>query len=345
LKAAEAVCSNCGASAMARAPGGYPQPASPFRGVVIGSLVSAILIGGWIFFLLIRIPGDVQVPNLQVDQADPENRSEAVLSFGAEGSGPGRFTEPSRIGVDAGGRIYVGEQETGRIQVFDENGVFIRQWSFQGPDSRWLQSMSVSRDGTVYIVTGSELHTYDGETGELLGALEHFDGWGFDDVFACPDGSVLATWYRNRDDIVRFGRDGSIDIHIREAISGITGDPEPSTRVVADGLGNIHVYGVLQRSVFTFRSDGSYVNRFGSAGNRPGQFTAPGSIAVDDRGNVWVSDFHGLLVFDPSGLYLGLFDPGFFLRSMVIGDGNRLYGLTGDSRVIVLNLDGYLDSL
>jgi NHL repeat. len=50
------------------------------------------------------------------------------MEFGSEGIGPGMFTSASSIAVDGSGRIYVGEYDDGRIQVFDPEGKFITQW-------------------------------------------------------------------------------------------------------------------------------------------------------------------------------------------------------------------------
>lgn len=265
--------------------------------------------------------------------------------FGGRGTGPGLFTDACCIAIDAQGHIFVGERETGRIQVFDTGGTYLSQWTFGSPDDRWLGSLAVSRDGRAYIVSGSDLFVYDGMTGDSLGMLDHPDGWGFDDVTACPDGSVLASWYKNRDDIIRFEPDGTVDLLIREAISGQSGDSELSTQVAVDGLGNIFAYGEFNGSIFLFSPDGRFQTRFGSEGDRPGQFTWLSCIAADDQGNLWVSDSGRLMVFDGTGLYLDSFDPGVSIDDMVIGDGNVLYGLTTDEGVVTIDLSEYLAEL
>jgi len=270
---------------------------------------------------------------------------EPEQGFGGKGTGPGLFTDASCIGVDAQGHIFVGERETGRIQIFDGEGTYVSQWTFGTPDNRWLGSMAVSRAGTVYIITGSDLFVYDGMTGDSLGMLDHPDGWGFDDVTTGPDGSVLSSWYKNRDDIIRFDRNGSMDLLIREAISGQSGDSELSTQVAVDGLGNIFAFGEFNGSIFKFTADGRFQTRFGSEGDRPGQFTSPSCIAADNQGNLWVSDWGRLMVFDGTGLFLGSFDPEVYINDMVIGDGDILYGLTSEECVVTIDLSEYLDGI
>jgi hypothetical protein len=318
--------------------------------LVMGIMMVAV-IGSLVFFLtqsstvIESVVDQVTMHPGRIDPSGTGSQSGTELGFGGEGTGPGLFTDASCIGIDAEGHIFVGERETGRIQVFDGEGTYLTQWTFGTPDDRWLGSMAVSREGTVYIVTGSELFVYDGMTGDSLGMLDHPEGWGFDDVTTCPDGSVLASWYKNRDDIIRFDRQGSMDLLIREAISGQSGDSELSTQVAVDGLGNIFALGEFNGSIFKFSEEGRFQTRFGSDGDRPGQFTSPSCIAADNLGNLWVSDFGDLLVFDGTGLYMGTFDPGVYISDMVIGDGNILYGLTFEQCVVRVRLSQYLEDI
>lgn len=56
-----------------------------------------------------------------------------VKSWGERGSGPGQFYTPHAIAVDAQDNVYVGDRGNGRIQVFDSNGKFLRQFSLDVP--------------------------------------------------------------------------------------------------------------------------------------------------------------------------------------------------------------------
>jgi DNA-binding beta-propeller fold protein YncE len=49
-----------------------------------------------------------------------------VKSWGSRGSAEGQFKTPHAIQVDAGGNVYVADHGNGRIQVFDNNGTFLR---------------------------------------------------------------------------------------------------------------------------------------------------------------------------------------------------------------------------
>lgn len=242
---------------------------------------------------------------------------------GTEGIGQGMFTDARSIAVDGEGRIYVAEYTGGRVQVFDSSGKFITQWM---ADTKMpLRGMAADRRGTVYIAQKGKIDRYEGATGKRLGELPFPEGWGFDDVTATADGGLVAAWYRNRDDIVRFDSSGQVSKVIREAISGQTERSELDTRVAVDGLGNIYALGHFNSAVLKFTPEGRFVNKFGSAGEQAGQFRAPQAIAVDGRGRVYVSDIKGIQVFDSDGRYINVFRPSGLASGMTFHNNNQLF--------------------
>jgi ribosomal protein L7/L12/DNA-directed RNA polymerase subunit RPC12/RpoP len=198
------------------------------------------------------------------------------LAFGKEGTGPGYFTDARFVSVDNNGHIFVGEFTGARIQVFDEDGKYLTQWRAIGEETGdiYLAGMAAYRNGAVYIVVGSMLYVYDGMSGYLLGRLDHPEGWGFDDVTVAPDGSVLAAWYKSHDDLVRFDRNGQINLLVENAIGTVTNDSEMETQVAVDGIGNIYALACFNEGVFIFSPEGRYISRFGSEGEAKGQFTS-----------------------------------------------------------------------
>jgi len=261
-----------------------------------------------------------------------------VVEFGGEGMGNGYFQDAELIEVGTDGRIYVAEYSTGRVQIFDADGNYLEQWSVGKRDDCYLNSMALSDDGLMYMIYDSELYIHDAATGDLVGSLEHPNGWGFDDVEVCDDGSIVAAWYCNSDDIIKFNPDGSIDFLMREAISTQSGDSELDTDITVDGMGNIFAYGSFNSSVFKFSPSGRFLDRFGSDGDHPGQFFSPVCFCMDHQGRLWVSDFSELKVFDNDGTFLTSFDPGMYLYDMVMADGYQLYGITNDDTIVHLDL-------
>lgn len=229
-----------------------------------------------------------------------------VLTFGSEGIGPGMFTDARSVAVDAEGRIYVGEYSGGRVQVFDQTGRFITQW--MADRKMPLRGLASDRNGTVYVVQRGVISRYEGPTGKELGQLQYGGGWGFDDIAVAADGGIVAAWYKNRDDIVRFDSTGKTVRAIRSAISGQTERSELQTRVAIDGMENIYALGTFNNAVFKFSPEGKYINMFGGEGRERGSLHAPSAIAVDGKGRVYVSDFGGVQVFDSNGRFIDSID-------------------------------------
>jgi sugar lactone lactonase YvrE len=252
---------------------------------------------------------------------DANSFAREILRFGSEGIGPGMFNDARSIGLDAEGNIYVGEYTGGRVQVFDPSGKFLTQWSVD--PKMPLRGLTADRQGRIYIAQKGQISRYEGKSGSALGQLQYEDG--FDDVNAMADGGLVCAWTRNRDDIVRFDANGRVSLTIPKAISSATGDSELNTRVAADGMGNIYALGTFNDGVFRFSREGKFVNRFGSDGDKPGQFRAPSAVAVDGKGRVYVSDTKGIQVFDSDGRYIDVIKLDGHAFGMTFNDRNELF--------------------
>jgi len=55
-----------------------------------------------------------------------------LKTWGSKGSAPGEFNIPHAIAVDKQGRVYVADRENYRIQIFDAEGNFLREWRHLG---------------------------------------------------------------------------------------------------------------------------------------------------------------------------------------------------------------------
>ena len=270
---------------------------------------------------------------------NPIAAGNVTLQFGKQGTGPGYFTDARFVSVDNNGHIFVGEFEGGRVQVFDEKGNYITQWKATGEETVdvYLSGMAADRNGAVYTVVGSLLYVYDGMTGNLLGRFDHPDSWGFDDVTVTPDGSIVAAWYKNRDDLIRFDRNGQVKLLVENAIGNVTDDSEMEMKVAGDGTGNIYALAYFNEAVFVFAPDGKYISRFGSRGDADGQFTSPRAIAVDNLGKIYIADFPGVMIYASDGRYLDTLSVDGAVMGMAFDDKNNLY-VVANEQVLRLNL-------
>lgn len=86
-----------------------------------------------------------------------------VRQWGKLGTGPGEFAVPHTIALDAAGRVYVGDRENARVQVFSPEGKFLSQWKhvvipwglwITKSDEVWVcgsSPMPTGRDGTISV--------------------------------------------------------------------------------------------------------------------------------------------------------------------------------------------------
>ena len=70
-----------------------------------------------------------------------------IKAWGKRGSGPGEFSVPHAIVIDARGRVMVADRGNSRIQIFDQDGKFLEQWTQFGRPSGLL----ITPDDTLYV--------------------------------------------------------------------------------------------------------------------------------------------------------------------------------------------------
>ncbi|MCK5787034.1 MAG: hypothetical protein KAH54_10830 [Candidatus Sabulitectum sp.] len=336
-------CKYCGSFVMVPAYlAGSPEVSKPssvqgrsFGRVVLTLIVVSVLLAGGIGVFVYMMVGKTApaVVEIASNLSLPDKlalEETIVMEFGATGTGSGYFQDPECIAIDSDGYLLVGDRETGRIQLFDNRGNYSRQWFISEGEDVHLRAMSCSGSDTLYMVYNGMLYAHDAFSGELPDSLQHPDGWGFSAVDVAFDGTVLASWYCNRDDIIRFDSQGNMDLLLEEAISGQTGDPELNTLVAAGNLGEFYVFGSFNDAVLIYSSEGRFLDRFGNND----MLTMPSGMAVDPMGRLWVSDFGDLLLFDPSGELLERITLNRSIHDFVISDDMQLFGITVDDTVV-----------
>ena len=135
-------------------------------------------------------PNDVIVGprgDIFVSQGHGQGRSEIlkfskdgklVKRWGKTGSATGEFDQPHALAFDSKGRLYVGDRNNNRIQIFDQDGTFLDQWT------------AFSRPSGIYIDKRDNIYVADSESGSV--ARNH-PGWkrGIR-VGSVKDGKVVA---------------------------------------------------------------------------------------------------------------------------------------------------------
>ena len=85
-----------------------------------------------------------------------------IKSWGKKGSSPGEFDIPHALAMDSRGRLFVGDRQNNRIQIFDQDGNYIDQW-FQ-----------FSRPSGVFIDKKDMIYVADSESESVS---KNHDGW------------------------------------------------------------------------------------------------------------------------------------------------------------------------
>jgi DNA-binding beta-propeller fold protein YncE len=82
-----------------------------------------------------------------------------IRSWGRLGSGPGEFKTPHALAYDAQGRLYVADRGNNRVQVFDQEGKFVTEWSQFGRPS----DVHVDANGVLYVADAESSRRYGTE--------------------------------------------------------------------------------------------------------------------------------------------------------------------------------------
>jgi hypothetical protein len=129
-----------------------------------------------------------------------------IKTWGKKGEGPGELNVPHTLVIDSRGRLLVGDRSNNRIQIFDQDGAFLDQWTQFGTPS----GIYVTPDDTLYVVD------YNVKKGVFVGSAK--------------DGSVK---YKIDDAVaegVAVGGDGSI--YVGETVPGTTLTGMPGGHIV-----------------------------------------------------------------------------------------------------------------
>ena len=96
---------------------------------------------------------------------------EFLLQWGTRGSGPGQFNLVHDVALDAEGLVYVADRLNRRVQVFDQNGRFVDQWTDLGqPHALYY----VERENAFYICDANQRIIKVDTGGKVVGELSSF---------------------------------------------------------------------------------------------------------------------------------------------------------------------------
>jgi DNA-binding beta-propeller fold protein YncE len=128
-----------------------------------------------------------------------------IKTWGQKGTGPGDFDVPHTLGMDGRGRLFVGDRNNNRIQIFDQDGHLLDQWT------------QFSRPSGIYIDQNDRIYVADSESES---ATANHSGW-------------------KRGIRIGSARDGSVAAFIPDPVGEATGT-SGAEGVAVDAIGNIY---------------------------------------------------------------------------------------------------------
>ncbi len=215
-----------------------------------------------------------------------------IAKFGGEGTGAGKFKDNRRVAVDGKGRVYSGNYEGGKIQVFDSNGTFLDQ--FLTPGISNLKDLIADRHGKIYLVHQNGVSAYKGETGEAAGSIKvnRIEG-----IALTVDQKIVLAGNKG---FKFYGSDLKLEREINDAAeqANAVGGFE---KIAIDGNGIIYAIDDRNGEICKFSPEGKFLNRISSG------LRSPDDIAISNAGKIFLSNVSKIHIFDENGMEIDSF--------------------------------------
>ncbi len=261
-----------------------------------------------------------------VEEMSPSGQ--ALATFGSQGGGNEQFKEPRGVVIDSAGNIWVADTGNNRMEMFNSELVYVRQFGGERGDLPALtttlplvgSTVSVSKGlwsntPLAYVfqwlrcnAQGSECAPIAGAVNESYRPIEEDVGHTLKvEVRGLNSAGAGSGWSLSSGVVARepqlaymsqFGEKGSG--------TGQLGNPHG---VAVDGKGDVWVADSGNDRMQEFSANDQFIRKFGSEGTGNGQFKYPIGVAVDGKGDVWVADELNNRVqeFSATGAYIGQF--------------------------------------
>jgi predicted membrane-bound mannosyltransferase/DNA-binding beta-propeller fold protein YncE len=192
--------------------------------------------------------------------------------IGAPGSGPGAFSQPADIAVDAEGNLYIVDTLNHRVQKIAPDGQATVIGQLGGDEGQFADPFS------------DDYQVHDGPWGVAIdsrGTLYVADTWGYRIQKFGPDLQFIQQW----------------------GIGELFGPRD----VEIDAEGNVLVVDTGNKRIMIYRENGEFVRFFGRPGGGPGEFSEPSSLSIAPNGDIYVADYWNQRIqhFDPTFEYVG----------------------------------------
>lgn len=300
-------------------------------------------------------------------------------SFGSPGFDDGQMAVPQGIALDQSGDIYVAQEAGKRVDKFDSSGNLVSKIGVGILTSP--TNVAVDNSGNEYVVDidSGTVYKFD-SSGNVVSKFEPFGKCDIGNPTAHniePQGIVVDSqgnvYLTDLCDIQKYDPSGNLVLTFGSHGTS-NGQLTGTGDITVDKSGNIYVADTNQR-IDKFNSSGKFLGWIGNCrsgtncnsqfqnttgfctdctvlgarGSNDGQFRLPQGVAVDQSGNIWITDEDNqrIQVFDSSGKFLFAFgssgyEPGQFNQPNGLAldnDGNLYVADQSNGRVQIFHID------
>jgi DNA-binding beta-propeller fold protein YncE len=237
----------------------------------------------------------------------------SATGWGKQGRRFGEFLRPRAIGVH-NGEVYVIDT-TGRMQVFDEQGVFIRSWTIPETENGTPTDIVFHEDGRVLV---PDTHNSRVLEFTMDGAL--LTQWGSfgtaTDQFIYPTGLSLGA--SGEFFLSEYGT-GAERVHVFDSERRFlrqwgshgeaTGEFNRAMAIGCNQRGEVLVADTANHRVQVFDADGSWLRTIGEPGTAPGQLKYPHDMAIGPDDTIYLAEYgaHRISRFHSDGAFIETF--------------------------------------
>jgi len=191
-----------------------------------------------------------------------------VGDIGTGGLEDGAFAQPTMMAFDSDANLYVTDERSNRVSIFDDSGKYIGKWGAAGSEKGELNGpagIAINKNNQVYVV---DQHN---------DRIQKFT----------TDGDFITSWGTSGNGKGQFNMPWGIDLDSDE---------------------NVYVADWRNDRIQKFSAQGDFLATFGESGDGEGQLNRPSGVAVDKDGYIFVCDWgnHRIQLFGADGSFQNL---------------------------------------
>eukprot|EP00058_Branchiostoma_floridae_P002447 XP_002587935.1 hypothetical protein BRAFLDRAFT_87323 [Branchiostoma floridae] len=266
---------------------------------------------------------------------------QGVITFGGNGTQPGKFLDPRGVVVSPSNEIFVADYNNRRVQVHSTEGVYLRHFQtvVPGTGDKDMEPHDVCMDGngTLWVVGRGETTDHVVQYSTDGTAMAGFDlkkiGYSRGIAVDMRTNHILVS-DPDQGAVHVFRPDGSLVRTVRYP----RGEMADLRCITVDGEGNILVSDWKSNSVYVNDKSGKFLFQFGGWESGKGQLSGPHGICTDSSGHILVADYGNqrVQIFTRHGEFVRTVRTGFRPECLAVGPEGQLVVTSWNSHTVTV---------